>query len=191
MTAMQRWLLNGKNLLEFVKNMFVGNARDISVDWYEDNGDVTTYTYPNFPKVKEDLGYTKLLIEQKTVYYGQGTGIALVSENGTEALSQEFDVEIPNNADIIELIVLGRYTRKNTSGHQRLKIYFSDDADYFYIGDNANTINPTANRAYWGISSSKKGTTQKIKIGILCPSCDNTTDKFWINNIVANFYKRG
>lgn len=53
MNALQRFGLNGKNLLEFVKNMFVGNARDVSLPWYNTDDSVTTYTYPNFPKQME------------------------------------------------------------------------------------------------------------------------------------------
>ena len=54
MNALQRFGLNGKNLLEFVKNMFVGNARDVSMNWYNADDSVTTYTYPNFPKQIEN-----------------------------------------------------------------------------------------------------------------------------------------
>ena len=65
MNALQRFGLNGKNLLEFAKNMFVGDARDVSMNWYNADDSVTTYTYPNFPKQRETAQQHFATIENK------------------------------------------------------------------------------------------------------------------------------
>ena len=68
MTVMQRWLLNGKNLITYLKDMTVGNPRNVSMDWYNDDDSVTTYTNPNLPKVLEQVAGNFKGYLYKTIY---------------------------------------------------------------------------------------------------------------------------
>ena len=68
MTVMQRWLLNGKNLITYLKDLTVGSPRNVSMDWYNDDDSVTTYTNPNLPKVLEQVAGNFKGYLYKTIY---------------------------------------------------------------------------------------------------------------------------
>lgn len=68
MTVMQRWLLNGKNLITYLKDMTVGSPRNVSMDWYNDDDSVTTYTNPNLPKVLQQVAGNFKGYLYKTIY---------------------------------------------------------------------------------------------------------------------------
>ena len=74
MNALQRFGLNGKNLLEFFKNMLVGSPRNVSMNWYNADDSVTTYTYPNFPKIFANLANVAKMLLFKKIYIDEING---------------------------------------------------------------------------------------------------------------------
>ena len=104
MTVMQRWLLNGKNLITYLKDMTVGSPINVSMDWYNDDDSVTTYTNPNLPKVLEQVAGNFKGYLYKTIYIDAVNG-----DDVNSGLSTSYPVKTFGKA--LELkAVTGGYT---------------------------------------------------------------------------------
>jgi len=74
MTAMERWLLNGQNLLTYAKNIFVGVPRTVSMTWYNADGTTTEYSSWNIPKLFDDIKSLVLGQFNQTFYVDEVNG---------------------------------------------------------------------------------------------------------------------
>ena len=136
----------------------------------------------------EKLSYKKLLIDAKSLYLNQSSGFNIVSQNGEAVYTNEFDLEIPENATYIEIFTQGFYTRDKKNGHQSILINFDGDDDTFYIGDTPSNNNPFMVSSYWGIPASIRGKTVKVKIGVRGEASEGS-DRAWITGIYTKLYR--
>jgi hypothetical protein len=58
MTVIEKLVLNGTNILNFLKNFSSATAQDVSVDWVNDDDTVDTKTFANIKKFQDSVGMT-------------------------------------------------------------------------------------------------------------------------------------